>query len=121
MTTATLAYKAVQSKVTSIHLVKIPWKLMYFSATLLCFFMVIWYIFLINQLTNGTYIIKNYNKQIHTITAENKTLENSFAKSGFLGSVEEKTQALNFEKTTHVTYVQILDNSLARAPEDNIK
>ena len=77
--------------------------------------MLVMYVFLVNQLTGGTYLIKNYNKEIESLSRENKILENNFAEAGFLGSVQNKTRELNFEKTTKVTYVQILDNSLAKA------
>ncbi len=73
------------------------------------------YAFLINELTSGTYFIKNYGKQINILSQENRNLEVSFAKTGFLGTVEQRTKELNFEKTTSVKYIQILDASLAKA------
>ena len=83
------------------------------------FFMVcsllVFYAFLINELTGGTYLIKNYDNQIEKLSQDNKNLEVSFAKTGFLGMVEQKAEALNFEKTTSVKYIQILDASLAKA------
>ncbi len=115
MTTATLAYKTVQSKVTSINLLKVNWKIFYFFGVLICFAMLVFYVFLINQLTGGTYAIKDYNRQISKLTSENKILEDNFAKSQFLGSVQEKTQTLGFEKTTKVKYIQLPDTSLAKA------
>ena len=121
MTTATLAYRTVQSKVILTHLFKVNWKIFYFLGVLICFAMLVFYVFLINHLTGGTYIIKDYNKQINTLTQENKILEDNFAQSQFLGSVQEKTQILGFEKTTKVNYVEILDNSLAKAPINSIK
>lgn len=75
--------------------------------------LLIFYAFLINELTGGTYLIKSYDKQIKVLSQENKNLEVSFAKTGFLGSVEQKAQDLSFEKTTSVKYVQISDTSLA--------
>lgn len=114
MTTLTLSYKAVQSRVASINLFKINWKIVYFLGILFCFSMVVFYVLLVNQLTGGTYVIKSYNKQIITLINENKSLEDSFAESGFLGNVQEKTKELSFEKTTQVKYVQILENSLAQ-------
>ncbi len=67
------------------------------------------------QLTQGAYLIKKYNKEVGSLTAQNKTLETGFAESGFLGSVQEKAQALNFEKTTGVTYITVMSGSLAEA------
>lgn len=116
MTTATLTYKAIQQRVTLLHAFKINWKMVYFLGILFCFSMVVFYVLLVNQLTGGTYVIKGYNKQISTLIDENKALEDSFAESGFLGDVQEKTKGLNFEKITQVKYVQILDNALAKVP-----
>ncbi len=121
MTTATLSYKAVQNKAASINLFKVNWKIVFFSGILLCFSMLVFYVFSVNQLTGGTYLIKNYNKEIGSLLKENKILENNFAEAGFLGGIQNKTKELNFEKTTKVTYVQILDNSLAKASESSIK
>ncbi len=117
MTIATLSYRAIQSKVTSINVFKLNWKIVYFLGILFCFSMLLFYVLLVNQLTSGTYLIKSYNKQINTLTNQNKTLEDSFAQGQFLGSVQEKTAELSFQKTTQVKYIQILDNSLARASE----
>lgn len=72
------------------------------------------YAFLVNELTGGTYLIKNYSNKIESLSQENKNLEVSFAKTGFLETVEQKAQELNFEKTTSVKYIQILDASLAK-------
>lgn len=76
--------------------------------------LLIFYAFLINELTGGTYLIKNYSKQINTLSQENRNLEVNFAKTGFLESMEQRAKKLNFEKTTSVKYVQILDASLAK-------
>jgi len=60
-------------------------------------------------------VIKNYNKQIAALSEENKTLEINFASSSFLAKSIAQAQAQNFQKTTAVTYVQILENSLGLA------
>ncbi len=77
--------------------------------------LLIFYAFLINELTGETYLIKSYGKQINALSQKNRNLEVSFAKTGFLGSVEQRAKELNFEKTTSVKYIQILDASLAKA------
>jgi len=77
--------------------------------------MLVIYVVLINNLTQGSYLIKNYNKQMDTLLTQNKNLQTSFAESGFLGNVQDRVQALSFEKTTQITYVQLLDNSLGMA------
>jgi len=104
MTTLTLSYSSWLG---------INWKMVCTAGFLVACSLLIIYAFLINELTGGTYLIKNYDKQIDTLSQENRNLEVSFAKTGFLGSVEQKTQELNFEKTTSVKYIKILDTSVA--------
>ena len=114
MTTATLSYRAVNHKFQSVSFPRINWKIVYMLAILLSVVMLVFYVYLVNQLTRGTYLIKNYNKEISALSKENNSLETSFAQSGFLGSVQDKVTQLSFEKTTEVKYVQILGNSLAK-------
>ncbi len=121
MTTATLYYRTIQSKVISLHFFKINIKLVYALALLLSLIMLIFYIARVNQLTQGAYAIKNYNKEISGLLAKNKDLQTNFAESEFLGQALTKAQGLSFEKTTNVKYVQILQTSLARVDQVNIK
>ena len=66
-----------------------------------------------NGLTRGSYTMNAYEKQISKLSDENKNLQISFAESSFLGQALVKIQALNFQKTTSVKYVQIMDGSVA--------
>jgi len=109
MTTLTLSYSSAHKKIN------INWKIVCIMGFLMACSLLILYAFLINELTGGTYLIKNYDKQIDTLSQENKNLEVSFTKTSFLGSVKQRAQELNFEKTTSVKYIQILDASLAKA------
>lgn len=77
--------------------------------------LLLFYIFEVNQLTQGSFLIKNYNKDIKNLLVENRDLQTNFGQASFLVSVQDKAQALNFEKTTHVTYVKILQSFLAEA------
>ncbi len=115
MTTITLSYRAAQEKIRSAQLPKIYWKAYYAVMIAACLALLVSYIFFINQLTGGTYLIKNYEKEINTLTAQNKDLQTSFAESGFLGNVQSKVASMDFQKTTNVTYVQLLNNSLGLA------
>lgn len=74
-------------------------------------FLLIFYVWQINDLTRGSYLTSSYEKQISRLSEENKNLEISFAESSFLGQALKKVEALNFQKTTSVKYIQILDNS----------
>lgn len=89
------------------------WKIFFFAglATLgFCWFL---HAYVLNQLTKGTYLMQDYEKRIEILSQERKNLKIAFAESGFMGSIEQKTRELNFEKTTEIKYIQILDNSVA--------
>lgn len=82
--------------------------------------LLVFYVVQINNLARGFYQINSYEKQISTLSEENKNLQVSFAENSFLGQALEKIQALNFQKTTatSVKYMQILDAS-AKAPQQD--
>ena len=107
MTTLALSAKSVQRKVKSISLPMINWKLFYLMGIALALVMVISYIFLINQLTEGVYLIKKYNKDISSLYKENDVLEARFAKINFMENVVSKTK--------DIKYLQIIESSLASA------
>jgi len=119
MTTATLSYsrvrKTVNNKIKSVELPQINWHIVCLAGAVLCSFLLFFYIYQINILTRGTYLISSYEKSIEAVSEENKKLEISFAENSFLGEVLAKTQELNFQKTTSVKYIQVLESSLANA------
>jgi len=117
MTTAVLGYlkvqKSIQSKVDSIELPRVNWKAVCFLGFFISLSLLVFYVWQINDLTRGFYLMSNYDKQIDKISEENKNLQVSFAESSFLGQALIKIQALNFQKTTKVKYIQIPDSSVA--------
>lgn len=118
MTTTALSYRAIHNKFTSVSFPIINLKMVYVFSTLLSSLMLVFYIYSVNELTKGAYLIKNYNKEINTLLNENKELEANFAKASFLGEVQQKAKELSFEKTKEVKYVEILDSSLAKATDN---
>lgn len=78
------------------------------------------YVFEINNLTKYTYLIKDYNSKISSLENESKNLETSFAQTSYLKDLQEKVKAMNFEKTTQVTYLNIMKGSMASL-QSNIK
>ena len=110
-----LQYRAIQNKVASVSMPRINWKVIYFLATVVCCVMLVFYVFLVNQLVGGAYAIKDYNMQITALVLENRDLQAYFAESSFLGGIQEKAQQFSFEKTTNVKYLQILQSALAEA------
>lgn len=115
MTTLVLAARAAKEKVRSASLPRVNWKAIYLLGISMALLMVISYIYLVNQLTGGVYLIKKYNKEVNALYAQNEVLENSFAQTDFLERVMSKTRELSFEKTSDIKYMQIMDTSLARA------
>ena len=81
----------------------------------------VFYVLQINYMVGGSYLIKKYQKQIDSLSQENKILESDFAKTSFMGTIGEKTQAMNFEKVKEIKYVQILEASaiLTKAGKNN--
>ncbi|MFI5205916.1 MAG: hypothetical protein ACHQVK_03165 [Candidatus Paceibacterales bacterium] len=115
MTTLALHYRATHKKSVAGRFFHVPWKICYGLGLVFCIAMLVLYVVQINTLTKGTYLIKNYHKNISGLTQENVTLETHFAQSGFLGSVQDKVKQLDFQPTTQITYIQVLDNSLGMA------
>jgi hypothetical protein len=117
MTTLALNYyraqKNLQSKINSIDLPAINWRAVCFIGFFVSLSLLGFYILQINDLTRGSYLINSYEKQINKLSDENKNLEVSFAENSFLGEALAKVQALNFQKTSSVKYIQILDSSVA--------
>ena len=124
MTTATLNYikvqKKIKTKVESISLPAINWKMICILGFLMSLALLVFYVLQINYLTAGYYITSSYEKQISQLSDENKNLQVSFAENSFLSQVSEKAQALNFQKVSFssVKYIQVPENSVAMAVHD---
>lgn len=116
MTAITASYKLVQSKIRSISLPQVNWKWVYIMGVMVCFALVFFYVLMVNQLTSGAYLVKNYNKEITTLSKENKAIEAEFEVTGFLDTIHNKVRNLGFEKISEITYIELLDTSLAKAP-----
>jgi hypothetical protein len=116
MTTAVLRMqKNIYSRVKSVEFPQINWGVVCFMGIMACSLLLVFYIYQINVLLKGTYLVDNYAKEIKKIAQENKALEVSFAENNFLVGVLEKTQELNFQKATSVEYIQVVENTLANA------
>ncbi|KKP32338.1 MAG: hypothetical protein UR22_C0013G0010 [Parcubacteria group bacterium GW2011_GWC2_32_10] len=115
----TLAYSLSKVKTISLALPEINWKKFYIIGVLmtisLIFLSLLFYVFGVNELTKGSYLIKNYQKEITKLSAENARLETNFAEIGFLENVQEKAKDLSFEKTKEVKYIQIVGGELVSA------
>ena len=113
MTTATLSFSRFQKKVQAISFPEINWKLFCLCGFFMCLPLLVLYVWQVNSLTSGSYLINNYNKQISTLSQEGRNLQVSFAEDSFLGQALAESQALNFQKVTSVKYIQSPDISVA--------
>lgn len=112
MTTAVLRMRrAAKVKLAVLELPHANWKIVLFLAVAVMFFAVLFYAWQVNSLTRGGYIVEDYQKQIKKISGENKDLQVSFAESSFMGKAMARAQEMNFEKTTSIKYIKILDNT----------
>jgi len=111
--------KRIQTQIDSVELPLVDWKSVCFIGFFVSLALLVFYVWQISVLTRGAYLINSYENQISQISNENKNLQVSFAESSFLGQALEKVQALNFQKTSSVKYIRILDNSAEVAQVDN--
>jgi hypothetical protein len=105
MITLALNYSKVQKNLPSIN-----WKAFCCVGFFMMLVLLVFYVWQINDLTRGSYTINSYENQISKLSDENKNLQVSFAESSFLGQALTKIQAMNFQKTTSVKYVQVMDS-----------
>lgn len=116
MTAIALSYQTVQHKIQSISLPKVNWKMFYVFGILASLMMLVSYVFFVNQLTRGSYLIKQYEKEMSQLIDKTNVLESGADQTGLLNTVMDRAYVLGFEKTNNITYVQILkENSLAKA------
>jgi hypothetical protein len=117
MTTAVLNYlkvhKKIQTKVDSLDFPAINWKAVCILGFIISSALLVFYVLQINYLTAGYYITNSYQKQISTLSQENKNLQVSFAENSFLGQASQRAQDLDFQKATGVQYIQIPEDTFA--------
>lgn len=115
MTTAVLSYhriqKNIQAKINSVAMPEVNWKKLCFIGFFVGLSLLVFYVFQVTALTKNAFLISSYEKQAEKLSQENRNLQVSFAESSFLGQALTKIQALNFQKTTSVKYIQILNSS----------
>jgi len=119
MTAIFLSYRTISRKITAVNLPRLDWKLIYCLSIVISLFLMVFYVYLVHQLTQGAFLIKNYNKIISGLLEEKRGLETDFAKAEFLENARERAGEMSFEKMVNVKYVHILDKSIAKT--DQIK
>ena len=121
MTTAVLSALKItraakpRAKARPFEAPQVNWVKLCVLGVVLCVASLLFYILQINALTNKTYLIGKYEGEMKEISQENKKLQVSFAEKALLGSVAEKAQLLNLQKTTAVKYIQVSELTMADA------
>ncbi|MFA5878008.1 MAG: hypothetical protein WC845_01445 [Candidatus Staskawiczbacteria bacterium] len=113
MTTHAIVRAIPLSKLASLRMPRINWKLFLVFSFCSVLLLSVFYVIQINSMIRGGYLIKDYQKQIDKLLAENKNLEVDLAQISYLENIQAKTAEMNFEKIQTIKYIQILDNSLA--------
>jgi hypothetical protein len=101
-------------RIKTFSLPSLNWKAICFLGFLMCSLLLIFYVYQVNSLIAGKYLINNYEEKFKAISAENKKLELGFAENNFLSEVLSKTQDMNFQKIISVKYIQIPDGAIAK-------
>ena len=106
MSSIALTYRAINSKIKSVGIFNINWKFVLLIGVVIFGLMLVSYIYLINELTQGSYLIKKYNNKISELSSKNSQLEAQLAQSGFLGKVTLRATELNFIRTGSIKYIK---------------
>ena len=119
MTTTVLKLqKVAKTKLETMDVPYINWKTVCLIGFFMMFFLLVFYVWQVNDLTKVSFTINSYQNKISNLSQQNRNLEVGFATASFLGQAEARAQALNFQKVTAVKYIQVSNNSVVSA---NIK
>lgn len=114
MTTQTIAQTLSINKIFLLRFPRVNWRAFILLGFCAVLSLSVLYVFQINRMVQGAYLINSYQKQINELTQTNKNLEINLAQISYLENIQNKTQELNFQKVQKIKYVQILDSSLAK-------
>jgi hypothetical protein len=90
-------------------------KILILLSALAVFSLLVFYIFQINNLVSGKYLLAAQQKSFKNLSQENEKLEANLANLGSLSDIEGKVSELGFERIGQIHYVQILEGAVARA------
>lgn len=108
MTTYILSQKFVLLRSPQINL-RVVWILGVFFIG----FLLISYVFQINQLTKTSFYVSNYEQNIAGLLRENKDLEVNFSQANSLASLEALLRNSNYVEANKIHYIQILQGEMA--------
>ena len=90
-------------------------KILILAALSIIFYLLVSYIFQINNLVSKSYSLQSYQRNIEKISSENDKMELNLAGVRSLQNAEVRISELGFEKITKIHYIQILENTVAQA------
>lgn len=117
MSTIALNYRTINHTIKSLSIPSVNWKALLIMGIIVAIAMLVLYVVLVDGLAKGAYLIKNYDKRIQSLSQENQVLQVNMAHADYLNRITERAQALNFEKTSGITYIQLFENSVASAAQ----
>jgi len=91
---------------------KFIWYLGFVLTTLL----VIFYIFQLNSLTEGMYLIKKYDKKLQDLSQENKLLEIKFSQENSLENLGSLVKNLGLNPVEKTDYIEIPERTVLVKP-----
>lgn len=74
--------------------------------------LLIFCVFQVGSLTQETYLIKDYEKRLASLSKESGILEINFSRTNSLSNIENYLQKENFVKANQVKYIQTLESSV---------
>jgi len=116
MSSLLLAYKTITKKASAISIPMIPWKTVSILAGAAAVALLVLYVYWVMQLTQGAFLIKNYNKELGVLSQENRALEADFAKANIGDTIVQRAHELSFQRSTDIKYLQIIEQAVAKAP-----
>jgi hypothetical protein len=87
---------------------KINWKKLYFSGLFMFAVVLIFYVWQINDMAKGSFVLNKYESEINVLAQENRSLKVFFEEGSYMDKTVAKINDLNFQKVASVKYVQIL-------------
>lgn len=78
----------------------------------------LFYIFQVEKLTKGNYLIKTYNKEIEILNNQNLILEKRYNELASLKNLEKEIESLNLTKVSEITYIPIVNPILAARKDE---
>ncbi|MFH1575410.1 MAG: hypothetical protein ABIB55_00505 [Candidatus Nealsonbacteria bacterium] len=71
------------------------------------------YVFQISAVTQSSFTIANYEKQIAGLDKDFKNLQLNFSGTSSLSGIEDELFAKGYEKVGKIHYIQVLDDTVA--------